>query len=240
MPHSAPPPPASLLQSHHSQAHPPSARPSRALDAPIHRRYEPYWDHFYDGASPMSPTPFAQYAAQFWFPQPTNILELGCGNGRDASWFASRGHAVVGVDLSESAIGACCRQQSGATFQQGDFSKLDLDQKFSVIYSRFTLHSIDAPTESRTLEMVRKHLAPGGRFVVEARTIYDELCGRGTRVSDREWIYENHYRRFLDPVDLLSSAREFGFAPEFILMNRGLALWKDQDPVVIRLSLAIA
>lgn len=237
MPHSAPPTPASFLQSK------PFVAPSRALaapGAPIHRSYEPYWNQFYDGASPMSPTPFAQYAAQFWFPEPTDVLELGCGNGRDATWFASRGHAVVGVDLSGSAIEACCRQQSAAAFQQGDFSNLHLGRQFSVIYSRFTLHSVDDRTEAQTLETVRKHLKPGGRFVIEARTIYDDLCGRGTRVSDREWIYENHYRRFLDPVDLLSRVKAAGFAPEFILMTRGLALWKDQDPVVIRLALTIA
>ncbi len=185
----------------------------------------------------MCPTPFAQYAADYWFPKPTDILEIGCGNGRDATWFAKRGHEVVGVDLSDSAIASCARQESPASFQVGDFSDLELGRQFNVVYSRFTLHSVDDLTEARTLDTVRKHLQPGGRFIVEARTVYDELCGWGTRVSEREWIHENHYRRFLDPVEFLTNVRNAGFVPEFVLMSNGLAVWKDQDPVVIRLVL---
>lgn len=182
----------------------------------------------------MKPSRFALFAADHWLKQATDILEIGCGNGRDATWFASNGHRVTGLDLSEKAIAACLLQQSAAEFVVGDFSEISIDRRFSVIYSRFTLHSVDDETEAGTLDSVSRHLRPGGRFIIEARTIYDELCGRGERISDREWIHENHYRRFLEPVEFISRAAEFGFIPEYILMSSGLAPWGDQDPVVIR------
>jgi SAM-dependent methyltransferase len=34
------------------------------------------------------------------------ILDLACGNGRHARWLYAKGHAVVAVDISESAIDA--------------------------------------------------------------------------------------------------------------------------------------
>jgi SAM-dependent methyltransferase len=42
------------------------------------------------------------------------VLDVACGQGRHLRWFAQRGHAVVGVDHSESALAdvqlpqACC------------------------------------------------------------------------------------------------------------------------------------
>ena len=34
----------------------------------------------------------------------SNILELGCGQGRDSLFFANLGYNVVGTDISENAI----------------------------------------------------------------------------------------------------------------------------------------
>lgn len=36
---------------------------------------------------------------------PGTALDLGCGQGRNALWLASRGHRVTGIDLSPVAIG---------------------------------------------------------------------------------------------------------------------------------------
>ena len=35
------------------------------------------------------------------------VLDVACGAGRHLRWFAARGHPVVGVDRSESALAAC-------------------------------------------------------------------------------------------------------------------------------------
>ncbi len=40
---------------------------------------------------------------------PRRILDLGCGQGRNAVWLATRGHRVTGIDLSPVAIEQACR-----------------------------------------------------------------------------------------------------------------------------------
>lgn len=204
---------------------------------PLHQKFVSYWDEYYSKAPQMQPSPFARFVAEKWLTQPARLLEIGCGNGRDSIWFSRLGHDVTGVDLSSKAIESCREQNSDAAFLVGDFSELNLGTQFGVVYSRFTLHSIDEATEKRALRSVHHHLLRGGLFLLEARTVLDELCGIGEKISDHEWIHEDHYRRFLEPVSFLRRVQEVGFRPDFILMSNGLAPWGELDPVVIRLAL---
>ena len=81
-----------------------------------------YWNLYYQNKlCPTSPSPFARYVSTLVEPGRT-LAELGCGNGRDALYFASLGLDVVAMDLSEAAIGML-RQQPvpHARFVCGDF-----------------------------------------------------------------------------------------------------------------------
>lgn len=63
-----------------------------------------YWDQYYKNhLCPEEPSLFAQYVATLVEPG-RRMIELGCGNGRDAVYFASRGLDVVALDTSKTAI----------------------------------------------------------------------------------------------------------------------------------------
>ena len=66
-----------------------------------------YWDEYYkkDNA-PSFPSPFAEYVASKLSTK-QNILEIGCGNGRDSKYFSSKGHHITGLDRSAEAIELC-------------------------------------------------------------------------------------------------------------------------------------
>ena len=66
-----------------------------------------YWDEYYKkDAAPSFPSPFAEYVANKLSTK-QNILEIGCGNGRDSKFFSSKGHHVTGLDRSGKAIELC-------------------------------------------------------------------------------------------------------------------------------------
>ena len=66
-----------------------------------------HWDEYYKKDNiPNYPSPFAEYVAKKLSNQQT-ILEVGCGNGRDATFLASQGHLVTGLDRSGEAIELC-------------------------------------------------------------------------------------------------------------------------------------
>ena len=70
------------------------------------------WDHEYDHGQiiPSSLRPqvskaLVLYEHFFNFGQISPVLDAGCGNGRNAIYFAKKGCEVQAVDFSESALG---------------------------------------------------------------------------------------------------------------------------------------
>lgn len=100
---------------------------------------------------------------------PTTALDLGCGEGGDALWLASRGWSVTGVDLSPTAVAraraAARNAQLDATFVAGEIDAAELGE-FDLVTTSF-LHSWD-PEFSRIplLRATLRHVAPGGRLLV--------------------------------------------------------------------------
>jgi tellurite methyltransferase len=205
-----------------------------------------YWEHFYDQHQAVEfPSPFAVFCTENFLGGESRILELGSGNGRDSLFFSENGHTVVAVDHSAAGV-ALSRQSAingsspGSTeFKEGDFTRLDAQAigEVDTVYSRFSLHAIDASAEQRVIDFAWETLSPGGLFLIEARTVNDPLHGEGTRVGPHEYVTD-HYRRYLDAQELLSRLQVRGFRLVFFRESSGLAVFKDQDPVVVRLALA--
>ena len=77
-------------------------------------------------------------------------------------------------------------------------------------------------------------LNDGGKFYVECRSTGDPLFRKGEVISSNERS-EGHYRRFIDFNELKSRLIDAGFEIEESLESNGLAIYKDDDPVVIRI-----
>lgn len=197
-----------------------------------------HWDRFYQGAvAPSDASSFAVAVTES-FPGPLNILEVGCGNGRDAVYFAARGHAVVAIDRSETAIqaGHAATSAPGLDFRVAEVTDLEgLDGHFDVVYSRFCLHAMTIPEENEFIEYSRRLLTSGGVLLVECRSINDPLAREGEVISKTERIH-GHYRRFIVADELRSKLEQAAFSVEQLVEARGVARLGDDDPVVIRLK----
>jgi SAM-dependent methyltransferase len=83
----------------------------------------------------------------------SNILDLGCGVGRDSVFFAARGHNVIATDLSPVVIAQNKRHFAGHAVE---FTTFDMqkplpypDEKFDLVFSNLSLHYyIDQVTRS--------------------------------------------------------------------------------------------
>lgn len=107
--------------------------------------------------------------------EPGSALDLGCGEGGDAVWLASRGWETVGVDLSDTAV-ARARAAAASVgldsntvrFITADLSEWATAQTFDLVSSAF-LHSW--PVEIPRSDIVRRSkdfVAPGGLLLVVA------------------------------------------------------------------------
>lgn len=72
--------------------------------------YEKYWNEYYASNNNLLSTPslFAREIFSKYMEKGKNVIELGCGNGRDSLYFARNGLYVTGIDSSQVAISQLC------------------------------------------------------------------------------------------------------------------------------------
>jgi len=101
------------------------------------------------------------------------VLELGCGTGHKVIPLASDGHPCVGLDSSPAMLAEARRKATlhGVTveWELADMRAFDLDETFDFAFSTANslLHLVSAEALASCLRAVRRHLAPGGRFVFD-------------------------------------------------------------------------
>jgi SAM-dependent methyltransferase len=196
-----------------------------------------YWDEYYASrASAKRPLPsqFAAFVAAE-LSEPHQVIELGCGSGRDSFFFASYGHAVTGVDASEAAVSACraLAEQLGepATFVCARIDDPDLARQLKstegplALYARFFLHAITSEEEVALIGLAAELTAPGDVFALEYRTVRD---ASGAKVT------AEHYRRFVAPPSFEARALAAGFDVRYAVEGFGFAKYREDDAYVAR------
>ena len=174
-----------------------------------------YWNGFYKNNfnEIIEPSSFAKYIMSYIEPNKT-LLDLGCGNGRDSKFFINNKLNVVGVDTSDYAINKLNNEiiDRNSIFICDDFvtCRNIFQQQYDYIYSRFTLHTISEKQETELLLNIKESIKNNGYFFIEARTINDEIYGKGQRIGENEYIYNNHYRRFIDVDKFKEKLRNIG------------------------------
>jgi SAM-dependent methyltransferase len=101
------------------------------------------------------------------------ILELGCGTGQKLIPIASDGYPCVGLDLSSDMLAEARRKadEGGVLVEwvQGDMTAFDLGCTFDLVFitANSLLHLHETDDLVSCFRSVRRHLAPGARFVFD-------------------------------------------------------------------------
>jgi SAM-dependent methyltransferase len=123
-----------------------------------------------------------------------SVLELGCGSGRVLIPTAAAGVPITGLDLSEAML-ARCREKLAAQpaevrarvrLVHGSMTNFDVAEKFALVTTPFRAfqHLISMDDQLACLRCAHRHLAPGGRLILDMFHVHPAGLG------DPEWMRE--------------------------------------------------
>ena len=164
------------------------------------------------------------------------VLELGCGTGRDARQFAAAGYLVTAVDYSVAAIEraeAEVENRSLVHFRRMDaLSALrdTLTASLDAVYAHAVYMMLPDEELVEVFHEVHRVLHPGGLHLFAVRSTTDPIVGEGEQVAPDVWRRTRDrapYRYFrpetIDPLTALGFERVAFDAPE------GLHFWYVAD-----------
>jgi len=171
------------------------------------------------------------------------VLELGCGTGRITMALAEAGKRVTGLDLSERMLERAVKKRGALLVEarervhlvQGDMTQFDLGEKFRLVIIPFRpfQHLLEVEQQMDCLECVRKHLAPGGRLILDVFqtdaermhdpvhmretliTEYKTADGRTVRISERVAAFHRAEQR--NDVEMIFSIKHKGGKQERLI-----------------------
>jgi SAM-dependent methyltransferase len=93
---------------------------------------------------------------------PFELLDFGCGPGRDLRTFTALGHRVIGLEGAPQ-LAAMARANSGCEVLEQNFLALDLPSKhFDGVFANAVLFHVPSQELPRVLEDLHTTLKPGG------------------------------------------------------------------------------
>jgi len=106
-------------------------------------------------------------------PPGCRVLELGAGTGRATRFLAKKAARVTASELSPELLAQAHRKLhdlSHVHLLAADMRELSLREKFDLIVAVDDpfVHLTEDEERERTFKMVAEHLAPGGRFILDA------------------------------------------------------------------------
>jgi SAM-dependent methyltransferase len=156
------------------------------------------------------------------------VLDLACGSGRFTAPLAASGALVTGGDLSEvmlaRARAALSEARLAAELVQLDMREFALEGQFDriVVAANSLLHLTSHDDFARAFSSIRRHLAPGGRFVFDVFVPSAHLLSRPA--GERQPLGRFTHARLgevaieetiaYDPVTQVSRANWYWSTPE--------------------------
>ena len=199
-----------------------------------------YWRNIYSKQSEgEQPSFFARYIAETLDIEGKTLIELGCGNGRDAIFFANADAHVTAIDQCDNIIELLdlrFQKVDNLKFICTDFTCMDDSTKYDIVYSRFTLHSISKVQEKNVVNWAYRNLKPNGKLCIEVRGQKNEIYQVGIPVDGEPdaFILNDHYRRFIHFETFCKELESLGFKLDFAKEQKGFAPYNGTNETYIR------
>ena len=151
----------------------------------------------------------------------STILELGCGNGRDAAYLAKEGYKVLATDFSEAVI--VKNKEIIKETENLRFSIVDLAQKlpfanqsFGAVFANLSLHYFTNKKTREILAEVARVLKSGGVLVFACKKIDSVRTGNATEVEKDLFVDKKGHALHAFTEDYVLEVLRNNFAVELL------------------------
>ena len=147
------------------------------------------WDHFYSNRerevpffSNLPDENLVEYFRNNLFQTGKKVLDLGCGPGRNAIFFAENGCSVDAVDQSEEALNwgkeRIKKTNLPVNFIKENLFELDIEESsYDIVYDSGCFHHIAPHRRMSYLNLVKRALKPNGFYALTCFTVGGKYGG---------------------------------------------------------------
>ena len=173
-----------------------------------------YWEKYYSEAVAFtSSSSFCKFVCDTIDLTDMRVLELCCGDGRDTFVLGRHCRAITAVDYASRPT-----SNKNITFVKSDindFLKFKKPSNYDLVYCRFGIHSVTEEIEDQILQF-------SNYIAFEFRSDKDNS------------FIDDHYRRTINGSNFIKKLLQNRFEICYYKEATNLAVYKDQDPVIIR------
>lgn len=102
-------------------------------------------------------------------PEAAKVVEIGCGDGRDAKEIVKRSKQYVGFDISEELVKLARATVPGARFEVADAVTYEFPEGLDIVFAFASLLHLDKDEVKDVLQRVAESLRPGGVFYISLK-----------------------------------------------------------------------
>lgn len=98
--------------------------------------------------------------------RPYKVLDIGCGEGKDAVFFAKNGYIVSAFDAAEKGLekarDLARLHNVDINFFQADVNEYELKEEYDIIFSSGVFHYLKPDRRERFIQSLKEHTAANG------------------------------------------------------------------------------
>lgn len=140
------------------------------------KKLEPFWEKTYKKENSDTWGPPSDDLAQIvkTLPSSSNVLDIGCGEGRNAIFLAEKGFRVRAFDISEAGIRKLFHRSKDRKLAidswVGCIEEFKFDRQYSLILAKGIYQFIEREIGDRFILESKKFTLPGGVHIISSFT----------------------------------------------------------------------